>query len=173
MDHRSRSLVRDLYLGVAEHLPLRIADLTHDAARTHGLSQQQWRTENEAYGGEERDSRSPTTKTIEAQDCEPRIRNIHRTFLSPQIQALDGQSLFRWNLRGYQTCHQSSRRSHGTSGLLITDHWPLTTASRSRTSLCNNQPGVSRGKPPHPRARKLPPECGGTASSTYVATDNR
>src|SRR5580692_3878285 len=130
MDHRSRSLVRDLYLGVAEHLPLRIADLTHDAARTHGLSQQQWRTENEAYGGEERDSRSPTTKTIEAQDCEPRIRNIHRTFLSPQTQALDGQSLldghslFRWNLRGYQTCHQSSRRSRH---LGFTDHWPLTT----------------------------------------------
>src|SRR5580704_3427472 len=46
-------------------------------------------------------------------------------FLVHFTQALDRQSPFRWNPRGYQTCHQSSRPSATHPG--FTGNWPLIT----------------------------------------------
>src|SRR5258706_12410375 len=82
MDYRSGGLICDLYLRPRDHRALWIGDDTYNTSRTDGLSRQQWRDNKESDRREHRECWNDTTGEIKIQDCKPRTRNIHRTFLN-------------------------------------------------------------------------------------------
>src|SRR5258706_12877852 len=82
MDYRSGGLICDLHLRPRPHRARWIGDDTYNPPRTDGLSRQQWRDNQEGDRREHRECWNDTTGEIKIQDCKPRTRNIHRTFLN-------------------------------------------------------------------------------------------